>query len=97
MAYSEIGPIHWKRFARLILEAAYEATIWAAVLNAARGASNVVLLTSLGGGVFGNDESWIEDGLRRALQLARRYDLDVKLVSYGSPSAAFCRIEEEFR
>jgi hypothetical protein len=97
VAYSEIGPIHWERFARLILEAAYEATIWAAVLNAARGCSNVVLLTSLGGGAFGNHESWIEDGLRRALQLARGYDLDVRLVSYGEPSATFRLIEEEFR
>jgi hypothetical protein len=95
IAYSEIGPVHWGHFARLILEAAYESTMWAAVLNAARGASNVVLLTSLGGGAFGNDESWIEDGLRRALQLARGYDLDVRLVSYGEPSATFRRIAEE--
>jgi hypothetical protein len=97
VAYSEIGPIHWERFARLILEAAYEATIWAATLNAARGTSNVVLLTSLGGGAFGNAESWIEDGVRRALRLARGYDLDVRLVSYGEPSATFRQIEEEFR
>lgn len=97
VAYSEIGPVHWERFARLILEAAYEATIWAAVLNAARGPSNVVLLTSLGGGAFGNAESWIGDSLRRALQLARGYDLDVSLVSYGVPSESFRRIEEEFR
>ena len=33
-------------------EAAYEATIWATVLNANRGASNIVLLTQLGGGAF---------------------------------------------
>lgn len=97
VAYSEIGPIHWERFARLILEAAYEATIWTAVLNAGRRSSNVVLLTSLGGGAFGNAESWIENGLRRALQFARGYDLDVRLVSYGEPSASFRRIEEEFR
>jgi hypothetical protein len=97
VAYSEIGPIHWERFARLILEAAYEATMWAAVLNAARGSSSVVLLTSLGGGAFGNAESWIEDALRRALQLARGYDLDVRLVSYSEPSTTFRRIEDEFR
>ncbi|WP_035982885.1 hypothetical protein, partial [Bradyrhizobium sp. STM 3843] len=95
VAYSDIAPKYWERFARLILEAAYEATLWAAVLNAARG-PNIVLLTSLGGGAFGNDESWIEDALRRALQLARGYDLDVRLVSYGQPSAAFRRIAEDF-
>lgn len=36
--------------ASLVLQAAYEATMAAAVLNAQRGASNVVLLTELGGG-----------------------------------------------
>jgi hypothetical protein len=25
VAYSEIGPVHWERFARLVLKAAYEA------------------------------------------------------------------------
>jgi hypothetical protein len=96
VAYSAIGPRHWARFARLILEAAYEATLWAAVLNAQR-SSKTVLLTSLGGGAFGNDESWIESGLRRALELASGFDLDVKLVSYGPPPPMFCRIAEEFR
>ena len=52
-------PSHWEAFASLILEAAYEATMWAAVLNAQRGASNVVLLTQLGGGAFGNHDDWI--------------------------------------
>jgi hypothetical protein len=37
-------------------------TLWAAVLNARRSSSKIVLLTSLGGGAFGNDESWIEGG-----------------------------------
>jgi hypothetical protein len=55
--YTSVSPSHWKPFASLVLEAAYEATIWAAMLNAQRGASNVVLLTSLGGGAFGNDDS----------------------------------------
>jgi hypothetical protein len=41
---------HWEAFGSLVLQAAYEATMAAAVLNAQRGASNVVLLTELGGG-----------------------------------------------
>ncbi|WP_291690977.1 hypothetical protein [Bradyrhizobium sp.] len=86
----------FKEAARLVLEAAYEATLWAAVLNAQRG-SNIVLLTSLGGGAFGNDESWIEDGLHRALKLAAGFDLDVKLVSHGKPSPMFCRLAEVFQ
>src|SRR5712691_363585 len=37
----------------------YEATMLAAALNKQRGASNVVLLTLLGGGAFGNEAEWI--------------------------------------
>jgi len=58
VACTAVPSRHWKAFASPVLEAAYEATMWAAVLNSARGASNVVLLTSLGGGAFGNDEDW---------------------------------------
>ena len=83
---------HWKPFASLVLEAAYEATMLAAVLNARRGASNVVLLTGLGGGAFGNDESWIYAAMRHALQMMSGWDLDVRLVSYGAPSQALLQI-----
>lgn len=95
VAYSNIAPKYWQPFARLILEATYEATLWAAVLNAARG-SNVVLLTSVGGGAFGNDDDWIESALRRALTLASEFELDVKLVSYDRPSEAFRRAYRDF-
>jgi hypothetical protein len=68
----------------------------AAALNASRGSSNVVLLTSLGGGAFGNDESWIQAAIRRALQIMSGFDLDVKLVSYGVPSRALLQIVQDF-
>ena len=77
----------WAPLAQLVLEAAYEATLWAAVLNAQRGASKTVLLTSLGGGAFGNDERWIRAAMQRALRAAAGHGLDVALVSYGTPSA----------
>jgi hypothetical protein len=66
------------------------------VQNAQRGASNVVLLTSLGGGAFGNDESWIIAAMRRALEMMRETGLDTKVVSYGAPSQALLQIAEEF-
>jgi hypothetical protein len=59
--------------------------MWAAVLNAQRGESNVVLLTSLGGGAFGSDENCIYAAMRRALDMVSKADLHVKLVSYGAP------------
>ena len=55
-----------------------------------------VALTSLGKGAFGNDETWIEAGMTRALQLARAFDLDVRLVSYGPPSPMFIRIAQAY-
>ncbi len=67
--YARVPSAHWKPFASLVLEAAYEATMWAAVLNKQRGASNVVLLTLLGGGAFGNEAEWINAAVRRALAM----------------------------
>ena len=96
VAYGEVPARHWGAFAKLVLEAAYEATLWATVLNAQRGGSRSVLLTSLGGGAFGNDESWIEAALTRALQLARAFELDVRLVSYGPPSPMFTRMAQAY-
>ncbi len=96
VAYSEVPPVHWRGFASLVLEAAYEATVWAAVCNAQRGGSNTVLLTSLGGGAFGNDETWIAGAMRRALHLAVNFKLDVRLVSYGAPSRAVNEVAAEF-
>jgi len=76
----------WEGFARLVLEAAYEATFHAAVLNAAAGGSNRVFLTLLGGGAFGNRGPWIYDALERAMHMFAACDLDIRLVSYGAPS-----------
>lgn len=73
----------WNRFATLILEAAYESTLRAGWLSAARGGSNRVFLTRVGGGAFGNETGWIDAATRRALLHARRWGLDVRLVSYG--------------
>jgi hypothetical protein len=60
----------------------------AAVENAQTGGSNVVLLTHLGGGAFGNDDDWIHAAMARALDLARGWALDVRIVCYGAPSPA---------
>jgi len=84
VAYSDVPQRYWKGFARLVLESAYEATLLAAVESAATGGSNIVLLTRLGGGVFGNHDEWIDTAILRALKIVERADLDVPLVSYGS-------------
>ena len=60
------------------MEAAHEATMLAAVLNKKRGASNVVLLTFLGGGAFGNADEWITSAIGRAPKIMSEFELDVK-------------------
>ena len=96
MAYTRVPPSHWEAFASLVLEAAYEATMLAAVLNARRGASNVVLLTQLGGGAFGNQDDWIHTAMRRSLEVMSGFALDARLVSYGTPSQAILQMAEHF-
>lgn len=87
----------WQPFAKLILEAAYEATLWAAVLQAERGGSNTLLLTRLGGGVFGNDDAWIDAAIHRALTEAHGFGLDVVLVSYDATPKSMLELEQAFR
>ncbi len=84
VAYSECPPEDWEEFARLILEATYEATLCAALVNARQTGNNRVFLTLVGGGVFGNETAWIVDSLQRALALYKDAALDVAIVSYGA-------------
>ncbi|HKA21602.1 MAG TPA: hypothetical protein VKN18_25220 [Blastocatellia bacterium] len=74
----------WAEFAPLVLEAAYEATMCAAILNSKRNRNNRLYLTLLGGGAFGNEPDWIIAAIRRALNLYSVVDLEVAIVSYGS-------------
>jgi hypothetical protein len=96
VSYTRVARSRWEAFASLVLQAAYEATMWAAMHNAQRGASNVVLLTSLGGGAFGNDERWIHDAMARALKMMSNVALEVRLVSYGAPTPAFMQMAQTF-
>lgn len=84
VAYSDVPQQNWEGLARLVLESSYEATLLAAVGAANAGASNIVLLTRLGGGVFGNADEWIDTAILRALRIVEPAGLDVRLVSYGS-------------
>jgi hypothetical protein len=83
VAYMQHPPELWTDFAQLVLEAAYEATVCAAILNASRSGSNKVFITLLGGGAFGNQTHWIIGAIRYALLLFRNAALDVAIVSYG--------------
>jgi len=84
VAYSRHNYLYWESFARLILEASYEATLYAAVVNLNNYHSNKVYLTLLGGGAFGNQAKWISDAMLSALAKFKDVALDVKIVNYGS-------------
>lgn len=82
VAYGRQPADQWTDFAQLILDAAYEATLAAAVINAVRTGNRVVYLTLLGGGVFGNRDDWIMAAIERAFRKHAQHGLDVRIVSY---------------
>ena len=84
--FSGMRGVDWMPLATLVLEAAYEATLWAAVINSGRAGSATVLLTHLGGGAFGNDVAWIRGAMQRAIDRTDGYGLDIVMVSYGQPA-----------
>jgi hypothetical protein len=86
VSYSNEPESAWEPFARLILEATYEATFCAAARNRTRHDSNVLFLTLIGGGVFGNRKDWITSAIQRAMHLYRNHELDVRMVSYNGPN-----------
>lgn len=96
VAYSSHSSSHWAEFARLVLEASYEATICTAILNATQNANNRVFLTLLGGGAFGNETEWIIGAVHRALSLYEHAGLDVAIVSYGSSRQYVRQLVDQF-
>ena len=88
IAYGNHARTAWEPFARLVLEAAYEATLLAGVLNAAKTGNPTVYLTLLGAGAFGNDPTWAAEAMTRALRLATDRPLDVRVVAYSKPDTA---------
>ena len=96
VSYTNLPAADWQPFAALVLEGAYEATLWAGVLNAHRFSSRMLFLTQLGGGAFGNEPQWIHDAMRRALKKVAGLGLDVKIVSYREPDRGLERLVREF-
>ncbi len=96
VAYTRHASELWAPLAKLILEAAYEATICAAIFNANRNQNNRLFLTLLGGGAFGNNPDWILGAIRRSLELYFDSGLDVAVVNFGASNRSVRRLVEEF-
>ena len=96
VAYTNHSADLWEIFARLVLEASYEATICTAILNSLSTGNNRVFLTLLGGGAFGNQDDWITDAIRRAVDLYKNWDLDIAIVSYGQSKKFVRQLVDQF-
>lgn len=84
LAYSHLKMEGFESLARIILEAAYEATLYSAMINLEKTGCNKVFLTLVGGGAFGNDMGWILTSMHKALVKFKNTPLDVSIVSYES-------------
>jgi hypothetical protein len=96
VAYSGISTKQWEPFGKMILEATYEATFWAAINNMKKGRTNKVFLTLVGGGVFGNPDSWLYDAIILNLKKFKNSGLDLIFVSYGSSNSLVRKIINDF-
>ena len=96
VAYSSHSSDLWEGFARLMLEASYEATICAAFLNWRSTSNNRLFLTLLGGGAFGNETSWILESIQRVLRLYENWNIAVSIVSYGRSNEDVRQLVEQF-
>jgi len=84
VAYSHIEKELWSDFAKMILEATYEATLYVALRNYERTKNNKVFLTLIGGGAFGNEKEWIFNAIASSVKKFSKTPLDIKIVSYGT-------------
>ena len=96
VAYSQHPSDLWESFARLVLEASYEATVCTAILNVQETGNKRVFLTLLGGGAFGNRTDWIMDSIERALRLYGDRDLEVAIVSYSTSKPTVRRLVKQW-
>lgn len=95
IAYNSAPASDWMPFSTLVLEATYEATLLAAVLNWHQTGNRRVYLTMVGGGVFGNDRVWIIQAMRRALNVVHAFPLQVYVVSYMAIPADLAALAAE--
>ena len=96
VGYSALSPDLWEPFARLVLEATYEATVCAAIENQARNGHSGLFLTLVGGGAFGNQSSWILDAISRAISLYGDSGLDIGIVSHRESKPVILNLIDSF-
>lgn len=66
------------------------------MINAEHHGNRTLFLTLLGGGVFGNDTTWITSAIRRSMAIWPDSGLDVAIVSYGRSQACVQELTRDF-
>jgi O-acetyl-ADP-ribose deacetylase (regulator of RNase III) len=61
---------------------------WEVILNQENSGSNKVVLTCVGGGVFGDKLSWIAEAMASAITKTDGYGLDIIIGHYSSEMAS---------
>ena len=84
IAYSNVDIEESEKFAQLILDATYQATFYAALINYEKTGNSKLFLTLVGGGVFGNKIEWIISAIKKSIYKFWKTPLDVKIISYGN-------------
>lgn len=97
VGYSTLPRKDWEPFARLVLQASYEAVMLAAVEQVSASGSNTVLLTRIGGGVFSNGDDWIDSAIERAMGIVADAGLDIVFVAHGSVSPGIQGIVDRYQ
>jgi len=105
IGYSRRSLSQWEPVARTVLDATYEATLLVGILKtveAADAASSSdgskpppILLTKVGGGVFGNKDAWIRSSIQNALEKVAIYGvgLDVRIVHFNKIGYGYDELE----
>ena len=71
----------WEPLAKIILEASYEATLLAGIINFSETGNPDIFLTQLGGGVFGNHSTWIANSIQKAIDKITKYQIPVHIIN----------------
>jgi len=96
IGYSYLLESLWQPLAEIILDATYEATLLAGVIQYRREKPPpIVFLTQVGGGVFQNRSIWIRRAIGRAIREVEKYgvSLDIRIVHFGEIKRSYDELE----
>lgn len=94
VSYATTDARKWEKFAKLILDATYEATMLAAIENREKTDNNKVYLTLVGGSAFGNKPEWIIDAVVNNLRKFENNGLEFYFISHRQPNRSVGKIIE---